>query len=184
MAIETISKDAKKSIIQLLNRLLQVEYDLLFNYPRVIDKLVNIDRIHDEQIINALEVMGKDSLRHFDAVDKLIKKLGGETMWHIDVLDGLVDVEEILVRQLERETWVVSWYKAAKKAAEQNKVKVRGFLGRSVGSSDALPEDFVDVNDIISLCERHILDEERHQRLVRDSIDRLRMLINKRATDK
>lgn len=184
MAIETISKDAKKSIIQLLNRLLQVEYDLLFSYPVVIDKLVNIDGINDEQIISALEVTGKDSRRHFDEVDKLIKKLGGETMWHIDVLDGLVDVEEILVWQLERENWAVSWYKAVKKAAEQNKVKVRDFHGRSVVSSDELPEDFVDVNDIISLCERNILDEERHQRFVRDSIDRLRMLINKRATDK
>ncbi len=179
MQIEMISKDAKKSVIQLLNRLLQVEYDLLFNYPRMIDKLVNIDGIHDELIINTLEVMGKESLRHFDEVDQLIRKLGGETIWHIDVLDGLVDVEEILVQQLDKENWAVSWYKEAKKVAEQNKVKVRGFLGKPLVISNELPEDFVNVNDIISLLERHILDEERHQRLVRGLIDKLSMLKNK-----
>lgn len=179
MQIETISKDAKKSVIQLLNRLLQVEYDLLFNYPRMIDKLVNIDGIHDELIIDTLEVMGKESLRHFDEADKLIRKLGGETIWRINVLDRLVDVEEILVQQLDKENWAVSWYKETKKVAEQNKVKVRGFSGRPVASSDEVPEDFVNVNDIISMVERQILDEERHQRLVRGLIDKLSMLKNK-----
>ena len=179
MQIETISEDAKKPLIHLLNRLLQVEYDLLFNYPRMIDKLVNIDGIHDELIISTLEVMGKESLRHFDEVDKLIRKLGGETIWRINVLDGLVDVGEILVQQLDKENWAVSWYKEAKKVAEQNKVKVRGFIGRPVVSSDELPEDFVNVNDIISMLERQILDEERHQRLVRGLIDKLSMLKNK-----
>jgi len=179
MEIETIKEDAKQSIVNLLNRSLQIEYDLLFNYPRVIDKLVNVDRIQDEQIVNALEIMGKDSLRHFDEVDKLIKKLGGESIWRIDVIDLSQDAEEILDQQLEKEEWVVSWYKEAKQVAEQNKVKVRGFLGRPVGGSDKLPEDFVNVNDIISMLDRHILDELRHQRLVKDSIDKLRTLKNK-----
>ena len=179
MEIETISKDAKRSIIHLLSRLLQVEYDLLFNYPRVIDKLVKIDKVHDEQIINALEDMVKDSLRHFDSVDKLVKSLGGETVWRVDALDLSVGVEEVLRQQLEKETYAIAWYEEVKNVAERNKVKARGFLSRLVGSSDELPEDFVNVNDIISLCERNILDEERHQRLVRDSIDKLRVLMNK-----
>jgi len=42
--METLKKDAKKSVVAKLNRALQVEYDLIFNYPRMIDKLVNITR--------------------------------------------------------------------------------------------------------------------------------------------
>ena len=179
MDVETISEDAKRRIIELLNRSLQVEYDLLFNYPRVIDKLVNSDKIQDEEIINAMETTGKESIRHFDEVDRLIKKLGGESIWRIDVIDLSQDVGEILDQQLDKEKWVVSWYKEAKQAAEQNKVKVRGFLGKSAGSSSELPEDFIDVNDIISMLEHHITDELRHQKLVASSIDRLRMLRNK-----
>lgn len=179
MEVETIKKDAKKSIVELLNKSLQIEYDLLFNYPRVIDKLVNVDKIHDEQLIKTLEGMGKESLRHFDEVEKLIGKLGGEAIWHIDVVGWSVDVEMMLVQQLEKENWAISWYKETKRVAERNKVKVGGLLGRLAGSADELPEDVVNVNDIISLCERHIIDEERHIRLVKDSIDTLSRLMNK-----
>ena len=65
MEIETIKKDAKKSIVDLLNRSLQIEYNLLFNYPRAIYKLVNEDKIDDEQLIKNIEITGIESLRHW-----------------------------------------------------------------------------------------------------------------------
>jgi len=179
MEMETIKKDAKKSIVELLNKSLQVEYDFLFGYPRVIDKLVNIDKIHDEQLIENIELVVKESLRHFDEIDKLIAQLGGETMWHIDVVGWSVDVEGMLLQLQDKENWVISWYEAVKRVAEQNKVKVGGLFGRLARSPGGLPEDVVNVNDIISLCERHIIDEEKHIRLCKDSVDRLSMLKNK-----
>ena len=179
MAIETLKRDNKKSVAEKLNRALQVEYDLIFNYPRVIDKLVNIEKIHDERLNSMIEVLGIESLRHFTEVDNLIVKLGGETQWSFEVIDRLVDVEEILAKQLEREKWVVSWYTSAKRIAEQNKVKAGGVLGKLTGSPGVLPEDFIDANEIINTLDRIIRDEKRHALLVQNSINTLKRLTNK-----
>lgn len=168
MGIKTISKDAKKSVIGLLSKLLQVEYDFIFSYPQVIERLVNVDGVHDEQIVDALEDLVKDSLHHFNGVDELIKRLGGETKWNINALDLSAGVEEILKQQLEKEIWAVTWYQSVNEVAKQGKVGASDFSGKS--------ENFVNVDDIVRLCERNISDEERHQSLVRDSIAKLRML--------
>ncbi len=179
MAIETLRKDDKKSVAEKLNRALQVEYDLIFNYPRVIDKLVNIEKIHDERLNSMIEVLGIESLRHFTEVDNLIVKLGGETQWSFEVIDRLVNVEEILAMQLKREKWVVSWYISVKRIAEQNKVKAGAFLSRLTGSSGILPEGFIDANEIINMMDRLIRDEKRHAMLVKNSINTLKTLMNK-----
>ncbi len=63
--------------------------------------------------------------------------------------------------------------------AEQNKVKAGGPLSRLTGSANILPEDFIDVNELISMLDRHITEEEKHIRLCDDSVDRLSMLKNK-----
>ena len=179
MTIETLKRDDKKSVAEKLNRALQVEYDMIFNYPRVIDKLVNIERIHDKTLISCLETLGKDSLRHFNEIDNLIVKLGSETQWRVEVMDGLVGVEEILATQLEKEKWVVSWYTSAKRIAEQNKVKAGGVLGKLTGSPGVLPEDFIDANEIINALARIIRDEKRHAILVKNSINTLKKLMSK-----
>jgi len=38
--METIKESAKKSIVAHLNKLLQIEYDMIFSYPKVIDRLI------------------------------------------------------------------------------------------------------------------------------------------------
>ncbi len=177
--MESIKESAKKSIVELLNKSVQIEYDFLFGYPRVVDKLVNIDKIHDERLIENIEVVVKESIYHFDEIDKLIRKCGGETIWHINVVDWSVDVEEMLFQLLDKEKWVISWYQAAKRVAEQNKVKASGLLNGLTGSVDKLPEGFVDVNELISMLDRHIVEEEKHIRLVEDSINRLNTLRKK-----
>lgn len=179
MTIETLKRDDKKSVAEKLNRALQVEYDMIFNYPRVIDKLVNIEMIHDKVLIDCLETLGKDSLRHFNEIDNLIVKLGSETQWRVEVMDGLVGVEEILVTQLEKEERVVSWYTSAKRIVEQNKVKAGGVLGKLTGNPSVLPEDFVDANEIINTLDRIIRDEKRHAILVKNSINTLKKLMSK-----
>ena len=64
MEIETITDDAKIAISGILNRSLLVEYDFILNYPRIIDRLVNYDDIHDEQLIGDLDRLGKESMKH------------------------------------------------------------------------------------------------------------------------
>ena len=177
--METIKDDAKKSIVGLLNKSLQVEYDFLFGYPRVIDKLVNIDKINDKQIIDTIETLIKESQIHFDEIDKFVRKCGCETIWNINVVDWSVDVEECLIQLLDKENWVISWYQAAKRVANQNKVKTGNILSRLTEGTDILPEDFIDVNELVSMFDRHIAEEEKHISLCEGSINRLRMLKNK-----
>ena len=177
--METIKEDAKKSVVEQFNRLLQVEYDFLFGYPRVIDKLVNIDKIHDEQVIKTIELVVKESIHHFDDVDKIIRKCGGEPMWNINVVGWSVDVEGMLLQLLEKENYAISWYRAVNRTAEQNRVKASGPLSRLTGSANILPEDFIDVDELISISESHIADEEKHIRMVKAAVDRLSMLKNK-----
>ena len=80
MKVETIKEPGKEAIVALLNKALQVEYGMILNYPRIIDKLVIVDKINDEQLNKDLEQVGKDSFRHSGAVGKLIGQLGGEAM--------------------------------------------------------------------------------------------------------
>ena len=177
--METIKKDAQKNIVARLNRLLQVEYDFIFNYPKVIDRLVNVERINDKQLIASLEELVKESLRHFDTVDKWIRKLGGETIWDLKMVSSLVDTKELLLQQLEKENLAISWYSAARKIAEENKVKAGGILGGLVGSTSVLPEDFINVDEFINMLEQHIADERRHIEVAGGAGRKLSVLKNK-----
>jgi len=44
-AVDRINEDSKKAIVSLLNKSIEVEYAFIFNYPRLIDQLVNIEPI-------------------------------------------------------------------------------------------------------------------------------------------
>ncbi len=177
--METIKKDVRKSIVDRLNRLLQVENDLVFNYPKVIDRLVREENIDDKQLIEALETAAKESLRHHNEVDKWIGKLGGETIWDLKIVSSSVDVKELILQQLEKEKWAISWYNSAKKIAEQNKVNADGIISRGMGSGNVLPKDFVDVDKFINMLERHIADEERHIKVAGYAVKMLSVLKNK-----
>ena len=173
MEVETIKENGKKAIVDLLNKSLQVEYSFILNYPRIIDNLVII-KIHDEQLIKDLEHVGKESTR-------LIVQLGGEPKWQIEVIDRMVDVDRMLVQQLGKEKLALSLCQQAKHLAEQNraKVKVKDFFGRLIRMQDELPIDVVNINDVISVLDRIIIDEKKHIRLVEDSIATLNVLMNK-----
>jgi len=43
--VDRINEDGKKAIVRLLNKSIEVEYAFIFNYPRLIDQLVNIQPI-------------------------------------------------------------------------------------------------------------------------------------------
>jgi len=48
-----------------------------------------------------------------------------------------------------------------------------------VRMEDELPLDVVNINDVISILDRIIIDEQHHIKLVHDSIATLNMLMNK-----
>ena len=181
MEIETIKKNTIETIIELLNKAIQVEYGMILNYPRLIDRIVNIDKIHDEQLNTDLERVGKDSTRHLGSIGQLVVQLGGEPFWQLEVIDRLVDAEKMLEQQLVKEKAALSLYEQAKRAAEQNKVKikVKDFLGRLIRTEDELPINAVNANDVIATLDRLINDEQYHIRLIQDSLATLKMLLNK-----
>jgi bacterioferritin (cytochrome b1) len=181
MKIETIKESGKKAIVEILNKALQVEYTKIVNYPRLIDRIVTVDHIHDEQLNKDLEQVGKDSTRHLGWVGELILKFGGKPIWQIEVIDRLVDAKEMLAHQLEKEKEALSLYQEAKRVAEKNKVKVqvRDFFGRLIRMEDELPYDVVNIDDVFSTLDRIIIDETHHIRLIHDSIATLNMLMNK-----
>ena len=177
--MKTIKENVRKSIVDKLNRLLQVENDLIFNYPQVIDRLVREENIDDKQLLESIETAAKESLRHHDEVDKWIGKLGGETIWDLKIVSSSVDVKELILQQLEKEKWAISWYNSVKKIAEQNKVNAAGIIGMVMGSGNVLPEDFVNVDEFINMLERHIADEERHIKICHHAVEVLSVLKNK-----
>ena len=181
MKIETIKESGKATIVELLNRSMQLEYALILNYPRIIDKLVIVDNINDEQLNKDLERLGKESYQHLGWVNKLITELGGEPVWKINIIDRMVDVDKMLAQQLEKEKLAVSMYQEAKRVTERNRAKVeaRDFLGRLIRMEDELPMDVVNINDVLGTLERIITDEQNHVKLVHNSLATLNMLMNK-----
>ena len=179
--METIKDDAKRALTGLLNKSLQVEYDFIMNYPRMIDQIINYEGIRDEQLVKDLEILGKVSLRHFGEISKLVERLGGEPIWKIDVIARLEDVQELLIEQLAKEKEAASIYEDAKRIVVQNKVEVKtgGFLSKVIRIREELPQDIVSADDIIRLLDRQIWDERSHVKLVEDSIATLRALMKK-----
>ncbi len=45
--IVTITDQAKKAISELCNESVVTEYDMILNYPRIIDHIVNFEKIKD-----------------------------------------------------------------------------------------------------------------------------------------
>ena len=183
MEVATITDDAKVAISGTLNQALLVEYQFILNYPRIIDRLVLYDKIDDEQLIADLERLGKESLKHFNDAVKLIERLGGEPAWQLDTVQRFENVERLLAMQLEKETEVLSLYKEARLVATKNKkvVKTDDFFGKLIIMVKGLPVDVINVDDIITMLDRVIIDEGRHIRLVKDSLATLNMLMSQRT---
>jgi len=181
MEIETIEDDAKTSIVKLLNEAMQVEYAFILNYPRLIYHLVNLDKIHDKQLINDLEHLGKDSSKHLGLIGQTVVELGGEPMWQIRTIPILTHLEETLPDQLERENAALLLYQQAKRVAEQNRVKTKvgGLFDRFLKGLDELPPDIAIASKIIRTLDDIIGEERHHITLVHDSIATLDMLLGK-----
>jgi len=128
--VDRITEEGKRAIVALLNQALLAEYGMLLNYPRIIDQLANIDKVSDKQLAIDLERLGKDSFRHAGIVGQLIAQLGGKPDWDITVIDRMIDIGSMLVEQLAKEKLAMSIYQDAKRIADKNQVKAKGFLGR------------------------------------------------------
>jgi len=182
MEIVTITDRAKKGITDLCNETVVVEYDMILNYPRIIDYIVNIEKIKDEQLITDIDKLGKDSLVHWSIMDGMIRNLGGKMVWLASVLPRLVDVVDILEKQLEKEKAARDLYVEAKKITMANKITVKvGGVFNIFRTKDISEKDIVPCEQIIKDLDRLIWDEERHIRVVEDSVATFKALASRRS---
>jgi len=180
--IVSITADARVVICQLCNKATSFEYDMILGYPRLIDHIINFEKVTDKQLINDIDKLGKESLGHFQKTDNLITRLGGHPDWQASIFARLVDIETELEKQLEKEIYARDNYREAKKVALNNKhlVKGREFFGRTFRVRSGVSEDLVSVDEITAVFDRLIMDEERHARVVTDSLATFKAL-KKRA---
>ncbi len=165
-----ITEKGKKAIVDLLNKSLRVEYAFIANYPRLIDQMVNIDQIPDEQTPKDLERLGSASYRHAGQIGQLIIRLGGEPNWRVEVIERIVDIHSMLIKQLEREKLAQSLYQQAKRVAEQNPVKSKGFLDKLTALLNPELRDVTERSDTIRVLEHIAAEEYTHIRIVEDII--------------
>jgi len=170
-AVDRITENGRKAIASLLNKSMEIEYAFIFNYPRLIDQLVNIEPIAQESAAKKLELLGKESVQHAGWIMRLIENLGGESQLPFEVLDRMTDIPSLLLKQFDREKLVQSLFQQARRVAEQSQAK--GILAKmktmEVGSRDMVKER----SRTIHVLERLEIDEGRHIGLVQNIISEL-----------
>jgi rubrerythrin len=89
-------KDSSQ-MLELLNKILKLEYSLIVYYPRIASS------IRDEQARQKALQLGSASVKHADTVAKAIFKLGGSPQWSFDPFPDEADIIKIFRQQLEKE---------------------------------------------------------------------------------
>jgi len=172
-AVDRITEDGKKAIVSLLNKSIELEYAFIFNYPRLIDQLVNIEPITQESVAKKLELLGKESVQHAGWIMRLIENLGGEPQLPFEVIERMPDIPSLLLKQLDKEKLVRSLFQQAKLVVEQNQAK--GILAK-IKTMGAPPQDMAkEKSSTIRILERLEIDEGRRIGLVQNIISELNL---------
>ena len=176
----TITEEAKYAVAAICKEAMVTEYDMILNYPRIVEYIVNIEHIKDNQLVDDLEKLGKESLGHFSVMDRLIRDLGSEPAWLINPLQTLADVDYFLEKQLEKEKTARGLYEEARKVTAINKttVKIGGIFDLFRGK-DTREENIIPFEQIIHHLDRTISDETRHIRIAEDSLATHKALLNR-----
>ena len=173
LAVDRITEDGKKAIVSLLNKSLEIEYAFIFNYPRLIDQLVNIEPITQESVAKKLELLGKESVQHAGWIMRLIENLGGEPQLPFEVIERMTDIPSLLLKQLDKEKLVRSLFQQAKLVVEQSQAK--GTLAK-IKTMGAPSQDMAkESSSTIRILERLEIDEGRHIGLVQNIFSELNL---------
>jgi bacterioferritin len=87
----------EKTIVELLNEALKLEYGLIVHYPRI------ASRVQNHQAKELLEQLGIASVRHADAVAGAVSSLGGTPNWSFEQINHDLDMMTLLQIQLGKE---------------------------------------------------------------------------------
>ena len=183
MEIETIKEEAKKNIAALCNKSIKVEYDMILNYPRVVESILNYHKIQDQQSIDEMNKLGKDSLDHYNIISNIVTKLGYQPELHITICERIPDILDCLNKQLEKEKTVRDIYKQIVEIAKRNrtKVKIGGFFGIFNQARCSLEAEVITADEVIDTFTRLSQQEAYHARMVEDLVGAMSMHINKQS---
>ncbi|MFQ5827059.1 MAG: ferritin-like domain-containing protein [Dehalococcoidia bacterium] len=168
-----LAESAKRSIVILLNKSLELEYAYIINYPRIIDQLLNIDKTPDpnSKLRQSLEALGKSSAEHFHWTAGLIEALGGEPQWQTATIDRIVDVPALLLAQLENAKASVSLFEQAKNVAEHSQDE--GVLTKAKAALGNVVSGTAERNNAVRLLEKLAGEEEAHVATLKNIISEL-----------
>jgi bacterioferritin (cytochrome b1) len=164
-----LTQDAKRSIIILLNKCLEMEYAYTVNYSRLIDQLISNGQVPDpdHKLRSKLEALSKKSAEHLHWTARLIEDLGGEPQWQLAAVDRIVDAHAMLFAQLENEQASLSLFQQAKNVAEYDSddvlAKMKAMLGTASGH-------ITERGNTIRLLEQMSRDEEEHVAILKSLI--------------
>lgn len=172
---DRITDSAKRAMIDILNRAIQLEYAYIINYPRLIDQIVAIEEVPDQQIVDDLETLGKDSTEHLGIVGELITRLGGKALWRVNVIERIVDVDKLIEQQVAWEKAAMPLYIEAKRLAQNNPVRAT-VLGEKLRVLFGAEPDPTPRGETIRLLEHLASQERTHLRLIEDILATYRIM--------
>lgn len=94
-------------LVSVLNRALQVEYSMIYHYPRI------TSRLRDEEAKRVLDRLVSESLEHADMIAAAVRDLGGEPAYVIGPFPEHLDLIEVLRLQLEKEKLALQLHREA-----------------------------------------------------------------------
>lgn len=164
-----ITKKGKRQMVTLLNRILQVEYSFIINYPRIIDQISLVEGLSDEDLFEDLERLGKESTTHLGIVGDMIECLGGRVDWRPNAVERMVDLATLFEQQVRREKAAESMYDQAVRIARDNPVKSLGVF-ETIRRALGFDLDLAHREHTIRRFERIAGEERDHLRLLEDML--------------
>ncbi|MBI4297881.1 MAG: hypothetical protein HY676_05050 [Chloroflexi bacterium] len=117
---DLVSEIARLPFPEMLNRTLALEYRFIVSYPRLIDRMVDVEKTVDKEseVVKILKQLGQESVYHCDYVMRIIRALGGEPTFNFEIIADMPDIVHHCEEQLEREMLTLAIYRRAKSLAE------------------------------------------------------------------
>ena len=173
---ETITDNAEKAIIALMNDSLQIEYECQINYPRLLERLATVYSNEDKRLFTDIKMFtnikkcNEESLNHFKENQNVVKKLGGKPRWHhrdyYKKTDDILKHMKIL-QQLEMDTL----------GTLLTVNKIIRFLEQQFSSDSETDERIVRFTGMKEGIELQIIDEKNHVGIIEESIEKLRITL-------
>jgi bacterioferritin len=119
MMEEVVSEEEKTKLIEILNKILKLEYSLIIFYPRL------ASMIKDEEAKVLTQQLGTDSVQHADTDATVIRQLGGNPNWTFQVFPLDLDLITIFDTQLQKEKEAKELYQLASSLTSDSSIKRR-----------------------------------------------------------